>query len=339
MSTACRVAISMGDPSGIGPEVTIKALAAKALGRGVRPILVGDLTLYEEAARRLGVAPRFASWTAGDPLPSDRVPVRSVSQLTQRERRPGRPSAAGGRAAYAAIVEATRLVRSGAADVLVTAPVCKANLKAARAAGSGHTELLARLDHAGPVRMIMVGARLRVVLVTTHLALARVPQALTQRGVLDTILLTDATLRERFGIPRPRIAVAGLNPHAGEGGLYGNEESHTIAPAVRQAVRRRVVAVGPLAADSVFPHAAAGRFDAVVCMYHDQGLGPFKLLHFRDGVNFTAGLSFVRTSPDHGTAHDIAGRGVADPASMTAAIRLAVQLHARQRTRRQRAAA
>jgi len=333
------ITISMGDPSGIGPEVTIKALVRGAAGRGTGTILVGDRAVYEEAARRLGVPPRLAPWAPGEPVPTGAIPVWTVAALSQQARRPGHPTDAGGQAAYAAIVGATRLVHDGVAGALVTAPICKANLKAAGVIGGGHTELLARLDHADPVRMIMIGTRLRVALVTTHLPLARVPEALTRRRVLDTILLTHATLREHFGLRRPRLAVAGLNPHAGEGGLYGDEEVRIVRPAVREAIRHGIAATGPLAADSVFPLAAAGRFDAIVCMYHDQGLGPFKLLHFRDGVNFTAGLSFVRTSPDHGTAHDIAGRGVADPASMIAAIRLAARLGRHRRPRRQRVAA
>jgi 4-hydroxythreonine-4-phosphate dehydrogenase len=183
--------------------------------------------------------------------------------------------------------------------------------------------------------MMMVGDRLRVVLVTTHVSIARLPKTLSRRLVLETIILTHQTLKERFGLPRPRIAVTGLNPHAGESGLFGDEETRLIAPAVRDAARKQIRVSGPLAADSVFPRAVAGAFDAVVCMYHDQGLAPFKLLHFADGVNFTAGLPFVRTSPDHGTAYDIAGRGKADPSSMVAALVLAAKLtNKASRTRR-----
>jgi 4-hydroxythreonine-4-phosphate dehydrogenase len=221
---------------------------------------------------------------------------------------------------------------------MATGPVCKANLAAAGVAESGHTELLQSLTHSPGVRMMMIGERLRVALVTTHVPIARLPKLLTRRMVLDTILLTQTTLRERFGIARPRIAVTGLNPHAGEDGLFGDEERRFIAPAVRDAERVRVRVDGPLAADSLFAQAAAGRYDAVVCMYHDQGLGPFKLLHFADGVNYTAGLPFVRTSPDHGTAHDIAGQGKADASSMVAALTLAARL-AKGRTTRARHAA
>jgi 4-hydroxythreonine-4-phosphate dehydrogenase len=323
------VAISMGDPTGIGPEVTLKALARRGVRRRLTPILVGDAGAFRDTAARLDLDLQLPPWRGEAARRGPAVPIVATSHLTAAERRPGHPTRAGGRAAYAAIGAAVRLVRDGLADALVTAPICKANLAAAGVGGSGHTELLARLTGAPAVRMMMIGDRLRVILVTTHVALARVPRLLTRRAVLDTIVLAHVTLRERFALPRPRIAVAGLNPHAGESGLFGDEERRAVAPAVRAARRAGVRVDGPLAADSLFAHAAAGRYDVVVCMYHDQGLAPFKLLHFADGVNYTPGLPFVRTSPDHGTAHDIAGRGVADERSMAAALALAADLTAK----------
>lgn len=318
----------MGDPTGIGPEVTLKALAGRRGAGPGSPILVGDVGVFRDTARRLKLGLRFEAWEPGQPTPRGAVPVRVVSELAARDRRPGRPTLAGGRAAFAAILEAVRLIQAGHAAALVTAPICKANLNAAGAKVPGHTELLADLTRS-TVRMMMVGPRLRVCLATTHVAIAKLPAALTRAGVRETILVTHDALRRHFRIARPRIAVTGLNPHAGEEGLFGDEEAQVIAPAVAEARRRRVRVTGPLAADGLFPHAVAGEFDAVVCMYHDQGLGPFKLLHFADGVNFTAGLPFIRTSPDHGTAHAIAGRNLADPSSMVAAMRLAAELGAR----------
>jgi 4-hydroxythreonine-4-phosphate dehydrogenase len=252
--------------------------------------------------------------------------VYPVATVSVRDRRPGHPSIAGGRAAHAAILTGVQLVRDGHASALVTAPICKANLVAAGVNAPGHTELLAELCGGVPVRMMMAGPQLRVVLATTHLAIRDVPGALTTSLIRETLAIADAGLRRHFGIARPRLGVAGLNPHAGESGLFGDEEIRIIGPAVRAARRAGIDARGPLAADSLFPLAAAGRVDAVVCMYHDQGLAPFKLVHFADGVNVTIGLPFVRTSPDHGTAHDIAGRGAADPSSMAAALRLAASL-------------
>lgn len=344
MSGVQRVAVSMGDPTGIGPEVTLAALRRRPLRRVLTPILVGDLAVYEVAAARLGMPARFVEWAPPAPLPRGAVPVRVVTRLAPRDRPPGRPSLAGGRAAYAAVVEAVRLVRSGCADALTTAPICKANLVAAGLPITGHTELLAGMCGGVPVRMMMVGARLRVVLVTTHLALGAVPVTLTLPLVRETLVVAERALRDHFGFGRPRLGVAGLNPHAGEQGVFGDEEIRIIGPAVRAARRCGIDARGPFAADSLFPRALQGHFDAVVCMYHDQGLAPFKLLHFADGVNVTVGLPFVRTSPDHGTAHDIAGRGVADDRSMAAALRLAAVLaghrraHAHATAQRTRAA-
>lgn len=314
-STRPTIAISLGDPAGIGAEVALKALTAPALRRRITPLLFGDLAVVRDTARRLR-------------LDAEDFPLVEVgAALSARERVPGRPTTAGGEAAYQAIIAAVRAVQRGEAAALVTAPINKANIVAAgHAHFAGHTELLAELSGAAQVRMMMAGLRLRVVLVTTHVALRRVPGLLTRQLIGDTIAMTHQALRERFGIARPRIAVCGLNPHAGESGLFGREDGAVIAPAVRAARRRGVIALGPLPADSVFAHAAGGTYDGVVCMYHDQGLAPFKLLHFKDGVNVTLGLPFVRTSPDHGTAFDIAGTGKADPSSMIAAIELASRM-------------
>jgi 4-hydroxythreonine-4-phosphate dehydrogenase len=320
---ARRLVVSMGDPAGIGPEVIVKALA-QWRAREPAPILVGDPRVFRDTAARLRLPAQFVPWGGPRPYPSRAVPVHEVA-VRPAVHRPGHPTVAGGKQAYRAIVAAVGLIQDGLADALVTAPISKANLDAAGVHISGHTELLAKLTGARSVRMLMIGERLRVALVTTHLPLAQVPKALSVDRVRDTIIVAAGALREHLAIAEPRIGVTGLNPHAGEGGLFGHEDTRIIRPGVQRARRRGIDAVGPLAADSLFPQAAAGRFDLVVCMYHDQGLAPFKLLHFNDGVNFTAGLPFVRTSPDHGTAYDIAGRGIADPGSMVAAMRLAAQ--------------
>jgi 4-hydroxythreonine-4-phosphate dehydrogenase len=328
MTTRPILGITMGDPAGIGPEVVLKAITTRAVATRIEPILVGDPGVWHDTAQRLGLRLTFAN--AGERARRGTVIVVPTSELSARDRRPGAPrtahgAAACGEAAYAAILEAVRLVQAGRARALVTAPINKAHLVAAGHDFPGHTELLATLCGGVPVRMMMVGPRLRVVLVTTHMALADVPRRLTRDGVRQTIALTAQALRQQFHIRSPRIAVCGLNPHAGEQGLFGDEEGRIIAPAVQAARRRDIKVIGPLAADSVFAQAVEGSYDAVVCMYHDQGLAPFKLLHFADGVNFTLGLPFVRTSPDHGTAFDIAGTGRADPRSMIAAVELAAQ--------------
>jgi len=319
----------MGDPAGIGPEVAIKAIAACTATTGFQPILVGDTEVFRATARRLRLS---------KPLEGCGAEVMAAGALPARYREPGAPRtatarAACGDAAFAAIATAVQLVQSGAADALVTAPINKSHLAAAGHDYPGHTELLAALAGNVPVRMMMAGPKLRVVLATIHMRLADVPRRLSREGLLETFTITAHALRDRFGIRAPRLAVAGLNPHAGEDGLFGDEEIRIIAPAVRAARRRKLDIVGPLAADGLFAHAAAGAYDAIICMYHDQGLCPFKLVHFADGVNVTLGLPYVRTSPDHGTAFDIAGTGKADPRSMIAALQLATQAVARSRKR------
>ena len=321
------VAVTMGDPAGIGPEVALRAIASPAMRRRISPILVGDLGVLRETAKRLKLKVALVVRLPLDPGGSGAaVPVEGTSARHRSARRPGRPTPAGGEAAYRAILGAVELVRAGAVAAMVTAPISKANVHAAGYDVPGHTELLAQLTRARRVRMMMAAPDLRVVLATTHVAVKDLPRLLTRRLVLDTILAADDALRTRFGVRRPRLAVCGLNPHAGEGGLFGSEDQRVIRPAVAEARRRRVDALGPLPADTVFAPAIAGAYDCVVSMYHDQGLAPFKLVHFADGVNVTLGLPFVRTSPDHGTAFDIAGKGVADPSSMIAAIRLAADL-------------
>jgi 4-hydroxythreonine-4-phosphate dehydrogenase len=224
------------------------------------------------------------------------------------------------------ITTAVDLAVSGKIAAMVTAPINKEALKMGGSRYTGHTELIAERVGCERYAMMLAGDRLRVVLVTIHMALTKVPAALTPEKIQTVLEITAESLRSRFGIPVPSIAVAGLNPHAGEGGLFGDEEERLIAPAVAKARQTTGATItGPLPPDTVFVAAAAGRYDAVVCMYHDQGLIPLKLLHFEDGVNTTLGLPIIRTSVDHGTAYDIAGTGRAGCASLEAAVRMAVQ--------------
>ena len=209
---------------------------------------------------------------------------------------------------------------------MVTGPVSKEAIQMAGYPFSGHTELLAQLSHTEEYVMMLAGPRLRVSLVTIHIPLSQVPSAISKERVLKCIEVTERGLKEDFGIASPRLAVAALNPHGGEGGLFGEEEEREIGPAVREAQEKGIEVQGPFPADSLFHEALSGGWDAVVAMYHDQGLIPLKMLHFRDGVNVTLGLPFVRTSVDHGTAFPIAGKGVADPTSMYAAIQMAAQI-------------
>ena len=330
------IAVTMGDPAGIGPEVILKTLADPIIKKIARPLILGDWGVLQRTRDgRRGYA-KLICWHPGQQLlpmlehPSAHV-VCSLSAITERESRPGRPSKAGGHAAYSYIRVAAKLTLSKVTDAIATAPISKSILMDAGYNYPGHTELLAELSRTPECRMMLMGARLRVVPVTGHIPYTRVPRNLTLDNIRTTLELTHRGLKEFFGISRPRIAVAALNPHGGEEGIFGDEEIEVIAPAVRRARRRGIGVTGPFPADSLFHHAARGDYDAVVCMYHDQGLIPLKLHHFFGGVALTLGPPFIRTSVDHGTAYDIAGTGKADESSMKEAILLAARLARRRR--------
>jgi 4-hydroxythreonine-4-phosphate dehydrogenase len=324
------VAVTMGDPAGIGPEVILKALADAEVGECCRALILGDTGVLERTRRQGRGYPKISAWRHGEPLlpllDTGSVVVCPLSNLGPGESRPGVASKAAGHAAYRYIRVAAKLALMGVADAIATAPISKHSLIDAGYKYPGHTELLAELSGARECRMMLVGKGLRVVPVTGHVPFAKVPRALTIENILTTIELTHTCLQDRFGIRKPRIAVAALNPHAGEEGIFGNEEIELIRPAVKAALKKQMDARGPYPADSLFHHAARGDYDAVVCMYHDQGLIPLKLHHFFGGVALTLGPPFVRTSVDHGTAYDIAGKGKADATSMKEAILLAARL-------------
>ena len=282
-----RVAITVGDPAGIGPEVAERAATDP------RVLAVCEPIIYAPPA---GTA--YA---------------------------PGVLDAAAGRAAYEVIVRAVADAQRGAVDAIATAPVNKEAFRLAGLEWSGHTDLLAHLTGSRHVAMMFHSDVLRVVLATVHIALSEVPHALTQASLESTIALTACEL-PKFGIARPRIAVAGLNPHAGEHGLFGREEQTAIGPAIDACRSRGIEVSGPYPGDTVFVRAKRGDFDVVIACYHDQGLIPVKLVAFGQAVNVTLGLPIIRTSVDHGTAFDIAGKGVADPESMIAAVLLAARL-------------
>ena len=320
------IGLTMGDPAGIGPEVVLKA--AGTASRSCRLVVLGDLVTLSETVRRLDSRLTLVVWQPGTECPTDPnvLPVLPLSQLPANSRLPGRPTVAGGEASYQYVEIGIGLALDNTLQGLVTAPISKAMWHAAGRDYPGHTELLAALTRTPEVRMMLVGRQLRVILVTTHIALSQVPAALSCERILKTISLTVAHLSRFHGLARPRLAVAGLNPHAGEAGAFGDEETRILAPAVGQAQSQGLVVEGPFPADSLFVRAVRGEFDGVICLYHDQGLIPLKLLSWEDGVNVTIGLPIVRTSPDHGTAFDIAGQGRADPRSLGAAIALAAAM-------------
>lgn len=318
MSHTVCLAVSTGCPSSIGPEVSLVA-AHEALAED--PALAITLHGDEGALADMARAVRR-------PLSAPRLSLRVASSLDASERVYGSPSLAGGRAQLAAVDGALDAVLRGDADAIVTAPVSKAAITRAGVPFKGHTEHLAARAGVARVVMSFLGPRLRVALVTTHLAIRRVPDALLADDVTFVIARCVELLRRDLAIAHPRVVVAGLNPHAGEGGMFGDEETRVIEPAVRAAQLHHPDAAidGPMAAEAAFRHARDGRYDMVVAMYHDQATIASKLLDFGDAVNVTLGLPFIRTSVDHGTAYDIAGRGIADARGMLAALRLAAAM-------------
>ena len=315
------IALTAGDPCGIGPEVILKALAHRPRARLV---IIGDHAVFEQTAQRLHR--RLPSWTVVSPR--DSWPPRGehpvfIDFAHPHRFVPGHPSAAAGQAALRYLAHAVALARQGRIQALVTAPVTKWVIQRSHRSFVGHTEYLAHAFKVRRVAMMFASDRLRVVLLTRHVPLASAGRLVNAALVRETLRLTTQTLRRHFGIAHPRVAICGLNPHAGERGLFGTEERR-ILPVIQQFNRARRMCDGPLAADSVF--ANASRYDAIVCWYHDQGLIPFKMVARDAGCQLTLGLPIVRTSPDHGSALDIAGRGLAHPGSMQYALDLAVKL-------------
>lgn len=311
----------MGCPAGIGPEIVLRYFAGKKPTTSVQPVVIGDRGVLERCGQHLHLPAPCVIWQPGTPLPAAGIPVVETSALAAVAF--GSPDEVTGRAMADYITTGVRLVTSGLVHGLTTCPISKAALNSAGYTFPGHTEMLASLTGASHFAMMLAGTRLKVTLVTIHRPLREVPAFLSTDKVYDLIHITHRALQTDFALEKPRIGVAGLNPHAGESGLFGDEEDLVIAPAVSRAQKNGIHAEGPFPPDTIFVKAASGAYDAVVCMYHDQGLIPFKLLHFSDGVNITLGLPIVRTSVDHGTAYDIAGKGLADHRSLTEAVTLA----------------
>jgi 4-hydroxythreonine-4-phosphate dehydrogenase len=322
-----RIGITLGDVTGIGPEVTLKAIAAELPRDDARYLLIGDAGYVKRSTEQAGLKLQVEPLGLGPN--AARVCLINPSQEPLPEALAnGSPIAA--RAAVAWLADGARRCLRHELSALVTAPVSKEAIVRSGQAFIGQTEFLSQLAGADRTAMMLLGHDerdrwLRVALVTTHVPIKDVAAHLSRAKVLLAIELAAKACRD-LGLPRARLAVCGLNPHAGEGGQMGDEEQTTIGPVVLAAQKKGYEVVGPLSGDTVFHHALHGEFDAVVAMYHDQGLAPLKAVAFNTGVNWTLGLPFIRTSPDHGTAYDIAGQGVANPSSMIAAIRLAKQL-------------
>jgi 4-hydroxythreonine-4-phosphate dehydrogenase len=337
------IAITMGDPCGVGPEIIVKALGSRDVAEVCTPLVVGDAGALERAVDVLGghvkiqvvgaadLAGLHESGVAGDGW-LGAIHVIAPEQLSLSDMVYCRPTQAACGAVVRYIETAVRMALGGEVHAVCTCPIHKANLHRHGFQFPGHTEFIRDLTGASGVVMMLAGPRLRVSLVTIHDAISEVPRLLTTERILKTVRITgDAMIRD-FGIEKPRIAVAGLNPHAGEEGRFGDEERTLIEPAVRRLEQNDYAVSGPYPPDTLFHRAYEGEFDAVVAMYHDQGLIPIKLVHFYEAVNVSLGLPIIRTSVDHGTAYDLAGTGKAHAGSLKAALRLA-SLMARNRAR------
>ncbi len=319
------IGITMGDPLGIGPEILIKALATPDLFTVCKPLILGDPTIIKQAITLTDVSLKINTVQAPDQgvYQPGAIDLISLSHLDEDcSTLPG-PTPETGKAMQAFITAGIDLALTQQIHGLATCPITKTAMKLAGSRFHGHTELLADQTATDRYAMMLAGDKLKVVLVTIHIPLSKVAQKLDANSIMQTIQLTHEGLKERFNIKYPRVGVAGLNPHSGEDRLFGDEEADIITPVVIAAQKQGMDVTGPLPPDTIFHKAVNGRFDAVVCMYHDQGLIPFKLVHFEDGVNTTLGLPIIRTSVDHGTAYDIAWKGVADPTSLVQAIKMA----------------
>lgn len=323
------IGITMGDPAGIGPEIIVKALREKNTYKICRPVVIGDEGVIARAVDELKSTLTLRvvrGGIKGEKFEFGSITILDKGKIDIPPLSYGCPNYESSVVMAESIKEAVKLSLTGEIDAFTTAPINKEALRRSGNPYPGHTELIAKLANANNPVMMLAGDKLKVVLVTTHCSLKNVADLITTRKIFITIKTADDFLKRYLGIDRPKIAVAALNPHAGEEGNFGSEEETIIRPAIKEAVSLGINVKGPFPADSLFYYAAKGDYNLVVCMYHDQGLIPLKLLNFSDAVNVTLGLPIIRTSPDHGTAYDIAGKGIATPSSLLRAIELAARM-------------
>lgn len=310
-----KIAITMGDPAGIGPEIIVKAFAEEDIYKICNPLVIGDRAIIKEVINTIGIN--------YDP---DNIEILNLNEIKNPKAFPkGLPTEESGRASLSYINRALEILKMGIVEAIVTCPISKSAIKLAGARWSGHTDMLAELTETENYAMAFYSEALKVILTTIHVPLKDVPHLIKKERVIKSIFFAKKAC-DMLGIKNPRIAVCGLNPHAGEEGIMGREEIEEITPAVTEAKVLGIDVSGPYPGDSIFWRAYNGEFDIIIAMYHDQGLAPFKLLAFENGVNFTVGLPFIRTSPDHGTAYDIAWSGKANPRSLIEAIKLAARM-------------
>ncbi len=327
MSDTIKIGITHGDINGIGYETILKVLEDPRIVEICTPVVYGSAKIAAQYRKSLQLQPQPLAQveSAADAKEGACSIVNVVGEEVHAE--PGLSSPEAGRAAFAALEAAVADLKEGRIDALVTAPINKNNIQSDEFRFPGHTEYLeAAAGDGSRALMVLCTDTLRVALVTTHLPLSKIPAAITKEEILQKLQIFSRSLQRDFGIRSPRIAVLSLNPHAGEGGLLGSEEADIIVPAIAEARDKKILAFGPYAADGFFGAGRFVKFDGILAMYHDQGLAPFKAMAMDSGINFTAGLPFVRTSPDHGTGYDIAGHGEANPDSMRAAIYAAIDI-------------
>lgn len=323
------IAITMGDPCGIGPEVIVKAFASSVLHQHCRPVIIGNVVPMKLAASSFAheLSIRAIRKVSEADFKTDRLDVLGRhNQIDTSDLHYGKLHPTAAQTAFHAIQEAARLALRQEVDGIATAPIQKEGMQEIGFPFPGHTEFFADVARTGHYGMMMVGAGLKVMLASIHLPLKEAIAQLTAQDLFEKISLLAHTLQQDFGLDQPHIAVAGLNPHAGEGGLFGEEERKEVLPAVALAKKVGIDVSGPFAADTLFYKLKQGKFDAVLALYHDQALIPIKLLAFGEGVNVTVGLPFIRTSVDHGTAYDIAGMGLANAGSLIEAVKLAAEM-------------
>ncbi len=320
------IAITMGDPAGIGPEIILKA-GKKDIFKFCTPLIVGDYRFLERLSKRFNIPVTICKVQRIDEISAlnESLHVLDLHNIDYDKVEEGKVNRLTGKASVEYITKATNLVLKGEVDAITTAPINKEGLHLAGYSYAGHTELLSELTRTKDYAMMLVGGDIRVVLVTIHTPLRDVSDMIKKERIMRIIRLTHSSLKS-FGIMAPHIAVSALNPHGGEGGIFGNEEITEIIPAIKETRSKGIDIEGPFPADTLFTPAKREGFDAVIVMYHDQGLIPIKMASFGKGVNVTLGLPVIRTSVDHGTAYDIAGKGVADPSSLIEALRLAARL-------------
>ncbi len=327
--TKPRIAITLGDPNGIGPEVTLKSLQDSRLLKYVDPVLIGGgdiLRIHQEKLELSDVRLEVVKELGQASTDEQAITVLDIANGEAQHVEYGEITEAGGALSMKAVECAVDLCMDNSVDAMVTAPISKEAISMAGYQNKGHSGFIARRTKSQSHTMMMVSEELRVGLVTEHLPIWDVPKRITKDAIQEKVHILSRTLINDFAVDRPRIAILGLNPHAGDGGLLGREEQDTIMPAIEACCEQGHLVFGPFAADGFFAVGGFKNYDAILAMYHDQGLIPFKTIAFGHGVNYTAGLPIVRTSPDHGTAFNIAGKGIASPDSMRSAIYLALDI-------------